>query len=392
MTTEPGGAPWGRFDDLRAGDSRLLRATHGVLRADRLEDVEPVLRAAQAVADEGRWAFGFVAYEAASALDPALATHPGIDGLPLAWFGVADEPLVVPPPAPAGSAGYAAGPWACAWTRERHADAVATVRARIAEGDTYQVNLTTRVTGPVGGDAAALYADLAAAQGGAHHAFLDTGRFAVVSASPELFFSWDRGEVTMRPMKGTARRGDNPAEDRRLADELRTSPKERAENVMIVDLVRNDLARLSAEAPRVTALCEVETYPTVHQLVSQVTARAHDDVGLVDLFRALFPCGSVTGAPKASTMRIIRDLEDGPRGVYCGAIGLVAPRGGPTRFSVPIRTLLVDRERGTGTYGAGGGITWASDPAAEYDELLVKARILPTTTPFTTPSVSSTNA
>lgn len=279
-----------------------------------------------------------------------------------------------------GGARYGAGPWTCAWTREQHRDAVAAVQARIGEGDTYQVNLTTQLAGPVVGDAAALYGDLAAAQGGAHNAFLDTGRFAVASASPELFFAALDGDVTMRPMKGTSRRGGTPDEDGRLADDLRTSPKERAENVMIVDLVRNDLARLAtAEGPRVTSLCELETYPTVHQLTSEVVATARPGVGLVDMFRALFPSGSVTGAPKHRTMRILRDLEDGPRGVYCGAIGVVAPPGSgtPTRFSVPIRTLLVDRERGSGVYGAGGGITWGSHADAEYDEILVKARILP---------------
>ena len=374
MTSEP--VPWARFDDLRAGSSSLLRADHGILRADTLDEVEPVLRAAQAAADEGRWAFGFVAYEAAPALDPALATHAGTAGLPLAWFAVADERLVVPPITPSDGAGYSAGPWTCGWSRERHAAAVEAVRARIAAGDTYQVNLTTTLTGPVAGDAAALYADLAAAQGGAHHAYLDTGRFAVAGASPELFFTWGAGEVTMRPMKGTAPRGATPAEDRRAADELRNSPKERAENVMIVDLVRNDLARIAAHAPRVTSLCAVETYPTVHQLVSEVVAGTREGIGLVDVFRAVFPNGSVTGAPKHRTMQIIRELEAEPRGVYCGAVGLVGPRGEVTRFNVPIRTLLIDRDSGTGLYGAGGGITWDSIADAEYDELLVKAQIL----------------
>lgn len=375
--------PWARFDDLRAGESRLLRATCGVLRADRLEDVVPVLRAVERAADEGRWAFGFVAYEAAPAFDEALAVHPGVDGLPLAWFGVADEAVAVPPITPAGGSGYEAGPWACEWTREEHGNAVEAVRAHIAEGDTYQVNLTTRLTGTVAGDPAWLYTDLAAAQGGTHNAYLDTGRFAVVSASPELFFAFRDGEdgvVTMRPMKGTAPRGATPDEDRRLADELRTSPKERAENVMIVDLVRNDLARIAAQPPTVTILCAVETYPTVHQLVSEVVVPTRPGTGLVDVFRAVFPSGSVTGAPKNSTMRIIRELEARPRGVYCGAVGLVGPPGDATRFNVPIRTLLVDRERGTGVYGAGGGITWGSRPDAEYDELLVKARILPRST------------
>ncbi|HEY0118442.1 MAG TPA: chorismate-binding protein, partial [Cellulomonas sp.] len=198
-------------------------------------------------------------------------------------------------------------------------------------------------------------------------------------ASPELFFERRGSLLTMRPMKGTARRGDSPAQDRRLAEQLRTSPKERAENVMIVDLVRNDLARVAVVGSvRVTRLCTVETYPTVHQLTSEVVARARDGAGLVDVFRALFPSGSVTGAPKRRTMQIIRDVEAGPRGVYCGAVGVVTPPGAAmaTRFNVPIRTLLVDRESGTGSYGAGGGITWDSDADAEYDELLAKARIL----------------
>jgi para-aminobenzoate synthetase/4-amino-4-deoxychorismate lyase len=379
VTARPG-TPWARFDDLRAGASRLLRAAQAVLVADRLADVEPVLRAAEAAAAGGRWAFGFVAYEAAPAFDPGLAVRPPVAGLPLAWFGIADAPEPAPTLTSSGGAGYRAGPWTSGWTRARHRDAVAAVRARIAEGETYQVNLTTRLTGPVTGDPVALYADLATAQGGAHNAYLDTGRFAVASASPELFFAAADGEVTMRPMKGTSRRGATPQEDRRLADELRSSPKERAENVMIVDLVRNDLARLAtADGPRVTGLCELETYPTVHQLTSRVVATARAGTGLVHVFRALFPSGSVTGAPKHRTMQIIRDLEDGPRGVYCGAVGLVAPPGSgtPTRFSVPIRTLLVDREDGTGRYGAGGGITWGSQAGAEYDELLVKARVLP---------------
>ncbi len=374
--------PWARFDDLRAGSSVVVRATRGVLRADRLADVEPVLAEAQAAAAAGTWAFGFVGYEAAPAFDAGLAAHRPVDGLPLAWFGLSDTPVAVPPPEPSGGVGYVAGPWAVEWPRERHRAAVQEVKAHIAEGDTYQVNLTSRLVGPAAGDLLALYGDLATAQRGTDNAYLDLGRFALVGASPELFFEHRGDRLTMRPMKGTSRRGADRAEDRRLAERLRTSPKERAENVMIVDLVRNDLARVAvAGGVRVTRLCTVETYPTVHQLTSEVVARVPDEVGLVDVFRALFPSGSVTGAPKRRTMQIVRDLESGPRGVYCGAVGVVAPPGAtlPTRFNVPIRTLLVDRDSGVGSYGAGGGITWDSDPVAEYDELLAKARILPET-------------
>ncbi len=202
--------------------------------------------------------------------------------------------------------------------------------------------------------------------------------FVVASASPELFFETRGRQVRMRPMKGTARRGDTPAEDAAIAAALRASEKERAENIMIVDLVRNDLARVAVTGSvRVTSLLHAERYATVHQLTSEVGARLRPGIGLPEVFRALFPCGSVTGAPKPRTMEIIRDVEDGPRGVYCGAVGMVAPAGAPfqARFSVPIRTVLLDRATGVAAYGVGGGITWGSDPAAEYAELTAKTEV-----------------
>ena len=201
----------------------------------------------------------------------------------------------------------------------------------------------------------------------------------VASASPELFLHWRGDRVTTRPMKGTAPRGRHPGEDAEHARRLRDSAKERAENVMIVDLMRNDLARVARTGGvSVGALCELERYPTVLQLTSEVTARLRPEADLVDVLRALFPCGSVTGAPKAATMGLIRELEDEPRGVYCGAIGWVGPPSAPTRarFSVAIRTAVVDRLRGTARYGSGGGITWSSRPADEHAELLVKTTVL----------------
>jgi para-aminobenzoate synthetase/4-amino-4-deoxychorismate lyase len=184
----------------------------------------------------------------------------------------------------------------------------------------------------------------------------------------------------MRPMKGTAARGRTGLEDAAALAGLRGSDKDRAENIMIVDLVRNDLARVARTGSIVVEeLCRAERFETVHQLTSQVTARVRPEVGLADVFRALFPCGSVTGAPKSRTMELIRDLEDGPRGVYCGAVGLLAPPGAAefrARFAVAIRTVLADRERGSAVYGSGGAITWDSDPDAEYAELLAKTRVL----------------
>lgn len=345
--------------------------------ADELDQVQAVLDEVDEAVRAGWWAYGFVAYEAAPALDPALVAGPPVAGLPLAWFAVTRTPREAPVVEAAGD--YRAGPWRCAWDRGRHGDQVAAVRARIAEGETYQCNLTTRFTASVDGDLTQLYADLALSQRGAYNALLDTGRFVIASASPELFFERRGDTVLMRPMKGTTRRGRTSAEDAAAVARLRASAKERAENLMIVDLVRNDVARVAVPGGvTVPALFRAERFETVHQLTSDVTATVEPGTGLRELFRALFPCGSVTGAPKARTMELIRDLEDGPRGVYCGAIGWLAPPSAEVtaRFAVAIRTAVVDRVDAVATYGSGGGITWDSDAAAEYDELLAKTRIL----------------
>ncbi len=377
---------WARFDDLRTGTALGCAAPDRVLVAERRDEVVGVLAEVERATDAGRWAFGYVAYEAAAGLDPHLAVHPAPPmGMPLAWFGICAEPVPVPPLDAAGTgAPDDGGPpgtaeWHPTWTAAGHADGVARIRERIAAGDTFQCNLTVRMAGRVAGDPFAVYRDLALGQRGAHNAYLDLGRFVVASASPELFFERRGDEVLLRPMKGTARRGRHRDEDRRLAAELRSSEKERAENVMVVDLVRNDVARVaeigSVEVP---ALFAVERYETVLQLTSDVTARLRPGTGLVELFRALFPCGSVTGAPKASSMAVIRSIEDEPRGVYCGAIGLVGPPDAPVRarFSVAIRTAVVDTATGEAVYGTGGGITWGSQAAAEHDEVLAKAAVL----------------
>lgn len=372
---------WARFDDLDTGVAcRFLRVYEEIVASDP-EQVPAALAAVERASRAGMWAFGFVSYEAAAGLDPSLTVHRPVDGLPAAWFGLCAAPERVPLVDRFGGGGYAVGEWRYQWDRDRHSRAVATVHDRIARGETYQCNLTTRLHTEIAGDPHLLYGNLAHAQAGAYNAYLDTGRFVIASASPELFFETSADRLVMRPMKGTAPRGTSPSEDYELGHRLRTSAKERAENVMIVDLVRNDVARLAVVGGvSVQSLCRVERYPTLHQMVSEVVARLRQDVDLVDIFRALFPCGSVTGAPKARTMALIRELEPEPRGVYCGAVGVVAPVSTRTRmrFNVAIRTLLVDREWGTATYGTGGGITWDSAAAAEYDELRAKAAVLTT--------------
>jgi para-aminobenzoate synthetase/4-amino-4-deoxychorismate lyase len=236
------------------------------------------------------------------------------------------------------------------------------------------VNFTFRTRGSFTGDAGGLFADLVEAQQGGCSAFLDLGSHAICSASPELFFALRGLDVAARPMKGTAKRGRTLAEDRQARDALRVSPKERAENVMIVDMVRNDLGRIAdIGSVAVPELFTVERYPNVWQMTSLVTARS--PASLEAIFAALHPSASVTGAPKVRTMEILTALEPAPRGVYAGAIGHVWPDGS-ARFSVAIRTAVVDRTRGMVDFGTGSGIVWDSEPGAEYDECLLKASIL----------------
>jgi para-aminobenzoate synthetase/4-amino-4-deoxychorismate lyase len=366
-----------RFEDA-AGTVTRRHFTEpvAILEARAPLEVPPLLAEIERAAAAGRWAAGFITYEAAPAFEDALATRaPG--PLPAAWFALFDapgeepaDPTVLPPRA------VQLDPFEVDLDEAAWTEAVAEVRAAIARGDTYQVNLTLRLAARFTGDPLALWYRMAERQRGGYAAFLDLGRYAIASASPELFFRRDGDRIVVRPMKGTARRGRFPEEDDARAAALAASEKDRAENVMIVDLMRSDLGRFAVPGSvAVASLCAVERYPTILQMTSTVTATARPGTGLVDLFRALFPSGSVTGAPKASTMRVIAALERWPRGVYCGAIGIVAP-GGDATFSVPIRTAVLDREAGRLEYGAGAGITWGSEAAAEHREVLLKAAVL----------------
>ena len=367
--------PAARFDDLRSRTALAFPVPHEELVATTHEEVPGILARLDERTAAGQWAFGFLTYEAGAGLDPSLPRVDPPQGTPLAWFGVGGAPdtvapVVAPHPWPA------TGPWCPDLSADDHRRAVGAVRERIAAGETYQANLTTMLRGPAPADPRAVYAAMATEQGGAHHAYLEVGDLVIASASPELFVATEGDEVRMRPMKGTAARGPTTATDLAVRDRLRADPKEQAENVMIVDLVRNDLGRVAVPGSvAVTDLYTPERFGTVWQLTSGVTARLAPHVGLPELFGAVFPCGSVTGAPKRRSMEILDDLETGPRGVYCGAIGWVGP-GRRARFSVAIRTLVVDRAAGEAVYGVGGGITWGSDPEREHAELQAKARVL----------------
>ena len=341
------------------------------IEARATADVVPALRAAEAAARDGSWVVGFVAYEAAPAFDPALRVRAGAG--PLAWFGVHDGPLEAPPSGPDDARITGLEPELDATT---HAAAVTAIRDAVAAGAVYQVNFTFRLRGRLEGDPIALFRRLRGAQGSGDAAYVRTGARAIVSASPELFLARRGDGVTSRPMKGTARRGRWPEEDDAARLRLAASEKDRAENVMIADLLRNDLGRVAMTGSvRAGPLLQVERLRSVWQLTSTISARLLPGADLADLLGATFPCGSVTGAPKIAAMRFIAALERSPRGAYCGAVGALAP-GGDACFNVGIRTADVDLETGVARYGTGGGITWDSDPAAEWDEALAKTRVL----------------
>jgi para-aminobenzoate synthetase/4-amino-4-deoxychorismate lyase len=353
------------FAEPRGDGATRLRVAFGapsrVLVARTAEEVKPVLEAVQALSREGRWCVGCLRYEAAAAFDPAFAVHAGEE--PLAWFGVHDAAV----PWPDATAGPVPPvDWQAGLSRAGFDRNIEAIHRAIANGELYQLNYTAPLRAEFRGDARDWFMALRKAQPNGYAAFIDTGDEQVLSVSPELFFDWQGERILARPMKGTAPRGATTAEDEAMALRLRTVPKERAENVMIVDLIRNDLSRVAQPfSVRVPRLFHTEALPTVWQMTSDVEAKVRDGVSLVDVFSALFPCGSITGAPKVGAMRMIRALEPEARGVYCGAVGVVRP-GGHATFNVPIRTVTL---RGTqARCGIGSGITADAQADAEWDE------------------------
>jgi para-aminobenzoate synthetase/4-amino-4-deoxychorismate lyase len=372
-----------RFDDLTPqGHSFVLSEPVEEFIARRPEQVKTALLAAESAARCGLWVAGFVTYEAATGLDASLSVrewppdHP-LSTLPLVWFGAFKHRDEVEACQPDPAADQRPD-WRLDRDRDWYRAAFDSVQQLITGGDSYQLNLTvcfaSEVVHPT-----RLYAQLASAQGGAYNALIVTPDHAIISASPELFFTRVGDQVVTRPMKGTASRGRWPEEDIERVQEMLESAKERAENIMIVDLVRNDLGRVAVYGSvRVPTLFEAERYPTVWQLTSTISAQCPREVDLATLFAALFPSGSITGAPKRRTMQAIAEIEGRPRGVYCGAIGFLSPNPVQTeaRFSVAIRTVTVSHRSCYAEYGTGGGITTSSDPDSEWTELLTKAAIL----------------
>jgi para-aminobenzoate synthetase/4-amino-4-deoxychorismate lyase len=352
------------------GDGPAFASPLAIIRADAPDQVPPALAAMAKAQAEGRHLAGYFSYELGYALEPRLLPlMPARRPCPLLWFGVFAGPTL--PPAVQGRA-YA-GPLRPLWDEAAYGPPFAAIQDYIAAGDIYQANLSFPARFAFAGDPLALYRELEASSGAAHRAYVDDGERHILSLSPELFFDLSAdGALTARPMKGTRARAAAAQDDADARAALAASEKDRAENLMIVDLLRNDLGRIARiGSVEVTELFAVETYPTLHTMVSTIRARLKPGMGIAQILRALFPCGSITGAPKIRAMQVIRETESGPRGVYCGAIGHFAPDGS-ARFNVAIRTLTISG--GAGVLGIGGAVVRDSRMADEYGECLLKAR------------------
>jgi para-aminobenzoate synthetase/4-amino-4-deoxychorismate lyase len=345
---------------------------HTVFTAADLSDVLPLLTEVERlVRCDGLYAAGWIGYEASPAFDLSLRTRTATL-FPLACFGLFEPPTVLTTLPAASGKSSGGNAWLPTANRDAYVAAIARIKDHIALGETYQVNFTLRLRRAFRGDPWEFF--LATCTDAPYAAFVDAEAFSLCSASPELFFCQHGERIFSKPMKGTAARGRTPVEDRANARWLYRSEKNRAENVMIVDMIRNDLGRIartgSVQVPRLFA---IEKYPTVWQMTSTVEARTA--ASFPDILRALFPCASITGAPKVKTMEIIAAIETTPRNIYTGAIGFFGPDR-RARFSVAIRTVLIDKTASLAEYGVGGGIVWDSTAEEEYNECLTKAKII----------------
>ena len=344
------------------------------LKTRNLDQVEALLREVEAYQEQGFYAVGYVSYEAAPAFEKKFAVHPApLMGEYLLYFTIHEKVETLPFPED-----YEAVDLPANWKEEVEApayqEAIKTIHHHIRQGDTYQVNYTVQLSQELKADPLAIYNRLVVEQKAHYNAFIQHDDVSILSISPELFFEQDDRLLTTRPMKGTTRRGLTNQADLKEASWLEADPKNRAENMMIVDLLRNDMNRISEiGSEQVTRLCQVEQYSTVWQMTSTIESRLRPEVDLVQTFQALFPCGSITGAPKISTMEIIQNTEIAPRGVYCGTIGILLPRG-KRIFNVAIRTLQMQGTKAI--YGVGGGITWDSKWEGEYQETKQKSAVL----------------
>ena len=344
-----------------------------IFTTDQIDQVIPLLEQLELEHKQGKYLAGYLSYEAAQAFEPNYRTEKQVE-MPLLWFASFDQPVELTIKKPKTT--YTISRWQPTMTKQQYYDRIETIKAAIERGDTGQINFTTQLTNQFSGDSYRFYQQLLENQQASYSAYLNIGRFQILSASPELFFKVSQDKVTTRPMKGTIKRGRTLAEDQKNKTYLLNSAKERAENLMIVDVLKDDLSKIANPGSvKVPEQLTVETYPTLHQMTSTVTAELKEDTQIIDWFTALFPCGSITGTPRLETMKLIDQLETQAREVYCGAIGYITPDR-EAIFNVPIRTVIIDREQGKARYGVGGGITAGSEAAKEYAEVETKASFL----------------
>ena len=362
--------------------SLLFEFPSKIIRADRPDEVDGALAALKEGLGRGLHAAGFFSYELGYILEPKLLPLlPSERAVPLLWFGLYSGPRTmkgseVQSWLTAEAIGNPTlGALAHTWDSASYLERFEEVQNKIRAGDIYQLNLTFKAKFNLQGSPLALYRDLRLKQRVAYGGLVDTGDVTILSSSPELFIEQEGRIIATRPMKGTAPRAGTLAGDDQARRALSSDIKNRAENLMIVDLMRNDLGRIAdLGSVSVTDLFTVETFKTLHQMTSGVRAVLKDGIGIEEVLRAIFPPGSIIGAPKIRAMELIRALETEPRGVYCGAIGHFSPNG-DALFNVAIRTAVIDR-RGAGQMGIGSGVVADSDGAKEYAECLLKMKFL----------------
>jgi len=344
-----------------------------IIKSYATDEVNDILSGLQDAVNQGYYAAGFISYESAPAFDDAFKSYPPGD-FPLVWFGLFPDSEESQDLHISSTGGCNVGEWHPEISAEEYAAAIAVIRDHLEQGNTYQVNFSYRQRAEFSGDPMALFYRMVNLRNPFYSAYIDIGSQVICSASPELFFLKENGQVISRPMKGTTKRGRTLQEDGELAKTLYHSEKNRAENVMIVDMIRNDLGRVAKTGTvKVPELFTVEKHQNVWQMTSTVECRT--DASIRDVFQALFPCASITGAPKVSTTKIIAELEKSPRNIYTGGAGFITPDG-KSQFNVAIRTALVDKINGIVEYGTGGGIVWDSVPEEEYAESVLKTGVL----------------
>lgn len=366
---------------LKTDDSQWLLFENPVqiVKATTTDQILPALEEVLVKTYQGFHAAGFLSYECAPAFDNALACYPPqIDQLPLLWFGIYPTPTQrtnALTESPKGSR-HKRLQWLPSNTFEDYHKKISTIKDHIASGNTYQVNYTERLKsiGILPQDSWDFFINKVFPTNSLFSAYWCSGSFALASASPELFFQKTGQDLLCRPMKGTRPRGLYPQADERERQALSLSTKDKAENIMIVDMIRNDLGRIACNNSVITkALFDLEKYSTVWQMTSTVTSST--TANILEIFKALFPCSSITGAPKVQTMKIIKEIEDEPRGIYTGCIGYITPSH-DARFSVAIRTATFNKDTQEATYGVGGGVVWDSTPEDEFEECKAKSKIL----------------